>query len=111
MARKSKLARRDEGGRGRRVSCSWYSDAAANDENVMAVAAAIGGNIEENNMAIGADSECCYGFIDGVKVARVMVMGGEDRARYLADPCNCAKKRQPRHRAEIYPRGHEASPC
>lgn len=50
FARKSKLARRDEGGRGRRVSCSWYSEAATPPENASAVAAAKEGIIEENNI-------------------------------------------------------------
>lgn len=50
LARKSKLARRDEGGRGRRVSCSWYSEADANGGSVSAAATAILGIAEENNI-------------------------------------------------------------
>lgn len=50
LARKSKLARRDDGGRGRRVSCSWYSEAAADEGSVRAAAAAMLGIMEENNI-------------------------------------------------------------
>lgn len=72
FARKSKLARREEGGSGRKVSCSWYSDADA----PLISAPRARGTIEEKNMVKERqlpNTEGVQGFMRTVDVVRVMV--------------------------------------
>ena len=76
FARKSKLASKELGGKGRKVSCSWYSDAAA----PLISATIASGMMEENNIvkdrqvpASGAVQGFIYERMWLEEVVRVMV--------------------------------------